>query len=226
MDKKKQRILSIIIGLILASLLIYIGVRVLQQRASRASVPESFTAERIDSDTCRITAKTQTDEALLFRYGETTPTFYYRMEAANITPDADGTYIQEADVNNLGSGQITFLVENHEDVSTTCEPFTGSSDTPSDDTAPVGLQDTTGGQQTVPQPTAIPVVEEPVVEDPVVDEPVEVVSKEALTKAEADAYFESNPNNDVIDCANEFKEDYLSYIQVCNEAWRDSTATE
>ena len=210
MDKKTQRIVSIVIGLILAGLLLYIGFRIVQQRASRASVPESFTASRVDIDTCRISASTLSDEPLLVRYGETSPTFYYRMESSNITPQADGTYLQEADVNNLGDGSITFLVENHEDISTICEPFTGSAGGDDTDDSLSGFE----GTGDLTEPTEVPV------EDDDIEEVVEVISLEALTLDQAEAFFENNPNDDVIDCTNEFKDDYISFIQPCNAAWR------
>jgi hypothetical protein len=215
MEKKKQRIISVVIGLVLASLLIYIGVRIIQQRASRASQPTSFAAERVDVDTCRITASTVTDEPLLLRYGESAPTFYYRMEAVNIEPQSDGSYKQEADVNNLGSGQISFLVEGHEDSQTTCDPFTGSAGSEDSDAGSDPLLD---GPASSPQLTT-PAETEPD-ETPTPTDPASV-SKTALDQETADAYFDDNSNADAVGCFNEFKDDYYGVVQMCNQAWRN-----
>lgn len=262
MDKKKQRVISIIIGVILASLLLYIGVRVVQQRVSKASLPENLTASRVDADTCKISATTKTDEPVLLKYGETAATFYFRMEAQNIQPQADGSFLQEADINNLGAGKIMFLVENSEDVQTTCEPFTGDESASADgsgstaDTAgganganadgtdaDATGADATGGNtaddvnpDTASDPldssqndTASDSTDSSADPEIIGSEedgasltptPAGSLEKTALTGTLADAYFKNNPSEDFTGCMTEFKDDYYSIVQVCNEAWR------
>lgn len=217
MEKKKQRIISAVIGVILASLLVYIGFRIVSQRASQASQPESFSCARVDIDTCRCSGITKSDVPLLLRYSET---FYFRMESVNIEPQADGTYKQEADINNLGSGQIPFFVENHEDVRTSCDPYTASagSEDPKTDSDPLLDNDPVSS----PQPTTVQSLEPTdALEEP---EPTEATSleREALDRDTADAFFEDsgNADADAQDCFEEFKADYYGVVQVCNESWR------
>lgn len=219
MEKRKQRIVSIIIGLVLASLLIYIGVRILQQRSSRASIPESFTVERIDTDTCRPTLITRTDEPVLLRYGESAPTFYFRFEATDIEEQPDGTFQQQADVNNVGSGQITFLIEGQEDAQAMCDVSTNAA-AEKDTKADADPLLDGGVISQAPEPTAAP---EPTLalEEPT---PTDAPAKSGLPKATADEYFAKSGNEDAdfIDCFNEFKDDNYGVVQVCNEAWRDA----
>jgi len=239
MDKKKQHIISIIIGVILATLLLYIGVRVVQQRASKASQPENLTATRVDVDTCKISATTRSDEPILLKYGETAATFYFRMEAQNIQPQADSTFVQEADINNLGSGKVMFVVENNEDIQTTCEPFSGDSaditaDGHASDAAgsPAGtgsvsdttssLDDTSAADDATlsPTPTEPEVIDSSDEESALTPTPTGSLVKVALTRTIADAYFKDNPTADFTGCMTEFKDDYYAIVQVCNEAWR------
>lgn len=228
MDRGAQKVVSAIIGIILSGLLVYIGYQIVSQRASQASQPENFTCERVDVDTCRCSGLTKSDEPLLLRYGETSPTFYYRMESVNIEPQADGTYKQEADINNLGSGQVSFLVENHEDIQTSCPAYTasaGSDDTSSDDSDIAGIEPISSPQPTTRQP------EDPVAQPTITPDDSDEVTptdtpdplkREPLTRPVADAFFadSGNADADAQDCFEEFKDDYYGVVQVCNEAWR------
>ena len=217
MEKRKQRVISIIIGLILASLLIYIGVRVVQQRGTRASQPERVTADRKDNDTCELSAITLTDNPVLFRYGN----FYYRMEQTDIAKQADGAFLQKADVNNISPGQVTFIVEGHEEMQAICDPFTNSAGT-SDTNAGTDPLLEGNALNTDPEPTTEPEAEA----DPTPAEPEPTtapsISKSGLTRDMADEFF-ADPDNDeadFIDCIHEFEDDYRGTVQVCNEAWR------
>lgn len=223
MERKKQRIVSLIIGLILAALLIYIGVRIVQRRSSRASQPETFTVERVDATTCRPTAVTLTDTPILLRYGETAETFYFRYEASNIEKKEDGTFSQVADVRNLGAGQINFLVEGHEDIKAVCDAFSSASgDTGSAD-EPDALA---GSDEPLVEPTTTPEITEAPVEEAPDPTPTEAVStsRTGLPKATADAFFAEDANSDAdfTDCNDEFQDEYYGVVQVCNEAWRDA----
>lgn len=231
MDQKKQHIVSVIIGIILAGLLVYIGVRIVQQRTSRASLPENLTATRLDADTCTVSASTKTDEPLLLKYGETAATFYFRMEPSNIQPQSDGTYLQEADINNISSGKMMFILENDENVQTTCEAYveeepsaSANADEPTSPNASDALTDSTSEEPTPTEPEIIDSTDE---SSTITPTPTTSTStddslvKTALTRALADAYFDDNPDADFTGCMEEFKSDYYALVQVCNEAWRN-----
>lgn len=231
MDQKKQHAVSIVIGLVLAGLLVYIGVRVVQQRSSQASLPENLTATRLDADTCTVSATTKTDEPLLLKYGETAATFYFRMEPSNIQPQSDGTYLQEADINNISSGKMMFILESDENIQTTCEAFVEEQPQAADESESTASNlDSTAAdvpESTQSEPEIIDSTDE---ESTAVPTPTESESsssssdgleKTALTRDLADAYFDENPNADFTGCVEEFKADYYALIQVCNEAWRN-----
>ncbi len=230
MDKKKQHVASIVIGLILAGLLVYIGVRVVQQRSSQASLPENLTATRLDADTCTVSATTKTDEPLLLKYGETAATFYFRMEPSNIQPQSDGTYLQEADINNISSGKMMFILESDENVQTTCEAFVEEQPQVAEES-----ENSTANPESTPDEAVEPTQSEPEIIDSTDEEstavptPTESMSssaddsleKTALTRDLADAYFVENPDADFTGCVEEFKSDYYELLQLCNEAWRN-----
>lgn len=209
MNKKAQRIASIIIGLVLAILLVYVGVRIVQQRGSQASEPINIQASRLDVDTCRITVTTRSDEPALLRYGESALTFYHRMQPENIEPGPDGNYEQVADISNISAQQVTFIVENFEDIQAQCQPYTSSSGS-SDSEA--GLEDILPTQ--APEPTSVP---EPTENEPA---PTAGISKVGLDADTAEAYFDANSGATINDCVDEFKEDYYGVVQVCNKASR------
>ncbi|MBP9798000.1 hypothetical protein KBC70_02535 [Candidatus Woesebacteria bacterium] len=214
MDKKKQHIVSIVIGIILTVLLLIIGVRIVQRRSSQASEPTSFSAQRTDADSCKITAITQSDEGILVRYGAASPTFFYRFSPENVAPQGDGSYIQEATIDQLSESRVTFVVEGHENITAACDPFSGAA----------SATDTQSGNDSI-LPTAEPTVEPsaaPTVE-PTVDVPEE---QEALTVEAAAAFYEDNPNEPMAGCVKEFENEYLGLASACGKAYyqRDTTS--
>lgn len=214
MDKKKQHIVSIVIGIILTVLLLIIGVRIVQRRSSQASEPTSFSAQRTDADSCKITAITTSDEGGLIRYGAASPTFFYRFSPENVAPQGDGTYIQEATIDQLSESRVTFVVEGHENITAACDPFSGAA----------SATDTQSGNDSI-LPTAEPTIEPtaaPALE-PTSVPPVE--EQEALTVEAAAAFYEDNTNATMAVCVKEFENEYLGLASACGKAYyqRDTT---
>lgn len=209
MNKKAQRIASIIIGLVLAVLLVYVGIRIVQQRGSQASEPINIQASRLDVDTCRVTVTTRSDEPALLRYGESALTFYHRMQPENIEPGPDGNYEQVADISNISAEQVTFIVENFEDTQAQCQPYTSSTGSSDSDTSLDEILPTSA-----PEPTSVPEPTESAPEEP------SSVSKVGLDADTAEAYFNANSGATINECVDEFKQDYYGVVQVCNKASR------
>lgn len=216
MERKKQRIVSIIIGVILAVLLITIGVRFVQRRASKASQPESITAQRVDADTCKVSAVTSTDEPLLIKYGSTTPTFFYRIEPSQIAPQGNGKYLQEAQIDQVGEEQVTFTVENFENISTICEPFSNTA----------GTQDTTANNNVIPTEALSPTAA--LSEEPSPTQAPEItkssVEKEGLSMEKATTYYQEHPDAFISACVDEFKDTYMGLAQICGAAYQKHKA--
>ena len=225
MDKKKQKLVSMVIGLVLALLLVVIGVRVIQRRASRASAPQNFSVSRVSETSCLATWTSEHGDvsAWLVRYGENEGSmpFFHRPEEPDMSSLGDGTYQIKTEINNLSENKINFVIEGYEEARASCDPYTGSAGS-EDSTAGTGLdivQDD-GGPINTPPPTSVP---EPT-EEP---EPTKgaVIVKSALSKADADAFFneQSDAGNtvDVTDCWDNFGDDYISYVQPCAEAAAD-----
>lgn len=207
MDKKKQHIVSIIIGVVLTVLLLIIGVRIVQRRSSQASEPTSFSAQRTDADSCKITAITKSDEGILVRYGAASPTFFYRFSPENVAPQGDGSYTQEATIDQLSESRVTFVVEGHENITAACDPFSGSAST----------TDTKSGNDVI-LPTSAP-TEEPTAAPTL--EPTQELAKEqeALTVEAAAAFYEDNATGTMAECVKEFEGDYLGLASACGKAY-------
>lgn len=223
MDKRKQRIASIIIGLILAGLLVVIAVRVIQERASRASAPTSFSATRIDVDSCRITMTTMTDDPGLLQYGSPgNLTFYHRFDESQVTPNSDGTFTQEADVNDLSEDSVEFMVVGHEDARAICAPYTGSTGGQDTSAGKTGI-DALDSQDAVAQPTEPPSVpDEPITDtDTDLDDPDGDEDYTPLTIELAREFFQQNEGSDATECWDEFKANYTSYVHPCAQAWKE-----
>ena len=215
MDRKKQRIFSVIIGLILAGLVLVIGVRVIQRRASQAAQPASYTVKRISATSCQISAVTETDEPITSRYGEVSPTFFFRFDPSQITPQGDGRYLQEATIEQLGEGRITFVVENYENISTTCDPFSGAASNV-DTSATESILPTAAPEPTAADlPTATPTIE-----------PTAAPAATELPLEKAVAFFEATENSEAFigECVEEFKATYVGLVQVCGAGYQQHTA--
>ncbi len=210
MDKKKQHIVSVIIGLILTLLLVIIGVRIVQRRSSQASEPTSLSAQRTDQDSCKLSATTKSDDPILVRYGAASPTFFFRFEPANVSPQGDGSYIQEASIDQLSESRVTFVVEGHENVTAACDPYSGSAST----------TDTQSGNDSI-LPTSVPtaVPDEPTTAPTIAPELESSDEQEALTIEAAAAFYEDNPDTFMSDCVKEFEGQYLGLASACGKAY-------
>lgn len=217
MDKSKKHVASIIIGVVLTGLLLFIGFGVVQRRASQASEPTTFSAVRVDADSCKVTAVTKSDEAILLRYGAASPTFFFRFDAGNVTPQGDGSYTQESQIDQLSESRVTFVVEGHENITAACDPFSGSAST----------SDTKSGNDAIlptSAPTAIP--DEPTAAP--TSAPIEVTTEEqeGLTVEAAAAFYEDNTDASMSDCVKEFEGEYLGLASSCGKAYYQQEAAD
>ena len=183
--------------------------RQVQRRSSQASEPTSLSAQRTDLDSCKITVITKSDEPVLLRYGATAPTFFFRFEGANVTPQGDGSYTQEASIDQLSESRVTFVVEGHENITAACDPYSGSAST----------TDTKSGNDSIlptSAPTAIP--DEPTTAPTSV--PVQLTAEQdALTVEAATAFYEDNADAFMSDCVKEFEGEYLGLASACGKAY-------
>lgn len=218
MDKSKKHIASVIIGIVLTGLLIFIGFGIVQRRASQASEPTTFSAVRVDADSCKVTAVTKSDEPILLRYGAASPTFFFRYDAANVTPQGDGSYTQEAQIDQLSESRVTFVVEGHENITAACDPFSGSASTTDTKSGNDALLPTSAPTAAPEEPTATPTPSP-------ADTTTAAKEQEALTVEAAAAFYEDNTSASMSDCVKEFESDFLGLASACGKAYYQKTST-
>lgn len=211
----KQKIATTAIGVVLAALLIFIGIRIVQQRGSRASAPDSIMCERISENTIRVISQTATEVPLLYRYGTSaeTPTFFRRVEEREVTPNSDGRFTQTTDITGVSSDAITVLVEGAEDSRATCDPFT------------VSTEDTSAEEGIIP--TSDPIITEPPEELPTVSvteepTPTQTVERTALNLDDAKECFTDGTCETIQDCVAEFEDEHTGLANVCQNAYNQT----
>ena len=97
------------------SVLLIIGVRIVQRRSSQASEPTSFSAQRTDADSCKITAIIKSDEGILVRYGAAHQLFLSFFTRKCCSTRRWKLY-PRGNHWSLSESRVTFVVEGHENI--------------------------------------------------------------------------------------------------------------
>ena len=203
MNKRIQRIVSIIIGLIIAALLIYIGWRIIQRRQSRATTPVELQCE-IQGTNGTVTWRDANPEIEIISYGTVSSDSYPFLCEEENTPTSgeEGLYDHTCTIGPLVSG--TNYAVSIGDVTAQCS----ASETTEE--AVISIEPTSE-----PQPTEAP---SPTPEQNVEVTPVQ--DTQLLPQEKVTAYFDENEDATIEGCVNEFaSENYTGLGQMCSEEW-------
>jgi len=230
MDHKKQRIASIIIGLIIAIFIFAVGIRIVQRRQSRATAPKNLTC--IISGSEGIVKYSSADpEPGIVNY--TTEASYNANQQFSFIAEADnspkqaegGVYDQEIKIGPLVAN-TNYVVKVGDQIAT-CTASGGEQ-------SAAGLTPTQAAE--IPSepvnPTSQPMPEQSAVESTpipqstiVQEEPVQA-AQTGLTSEKVDKFYEDNPNGSIKDCSDAFKDEkdangdyYTNLGQACAEGW-------
>jgi len=201
MNKKTQRVVSIVIGLILASLLLYIGWRIVQRRQSRASTPVKLSCT-VQGSNGVVTWQDSNAAIEIIAYGTVSSgTYPFLCEEENTPESADGgMYTHECTIGPLVSGS-QYAVSIGE-ITTECAGDTAVGEP--------ALQPIEVAPTTKMEPTEGAITP--------ASEPIDL--SVLLPEDEVTAYFEDNPDASVSDCVTHFSsKNYTGLGQMCSEAW-------
>lgn len=202
MNKKTQRVVSIVIGLILASLLLYIGWRIVQRRQSRASTPAELSC-KVQGSNGVVTWQDSNAEIEIMAYGTVSGASYpFLCEEENTPEPADGgMYAHQCIIGPLVSGS-QYAVSIGE-ITMDC------------------AGDTVVGEPAINETEVKPtVILQPIRGAEVTPEAEVAEPSVLLPENEVEAYFEDNPEASMGDCVAHFApKNYSGLGQMCSEAW-------
>lgn len=228
LDKRKQKIVSIVIGAVLAVVLIYIGVRIVQKRSTQASQPVSLQAVRQPGagDECKVTFQSASCDKSIIQYGTDAsgnlPFFDNEEQEPRIA--AGGLCDHEFIVEGLSpSSTYTFAQVDHPEVKASCVPVAGAQAATAPTAAvtpsltPALIESESESAASTPIPTTSV---EAVGSDE--DEDVTTDAVQALTIQMALTYFTANTSSTAVACVNNTAfASYRGRAYACSIAWNE-----
>ena len=221
MDKNKQKIIAVSVGLVISILMIVVGVRIMQKRGSRASAPIELTCTISENEgTARW--RNSKPEMMIIGYGATEGQYPFLAEESN-APEAigNGSYQHEITFGPINQNSSYYVqVSGFEDAIAKCVVDDATS------TQSIEVEAEEPEPTNPLTPTAV-LIEE-ITPTPNDEEDDEETERMAPPTEDVDEFFSDNPSASILSCCNHFasEEDsngnpYVGIAAVCISAYNE-----
>ncbi len=218
MDKNKQKIIAVSVGLVISILMIVVGVRIMQKRGSRASTPLELVCT-IAGNEGSATWKNNNPEMMMIGYGTDEAQYPFLAEEETAPESIDsGSYKHTVSFGPLNSDSSYYVqVSGFEDATAKCI-MSNEESTQSVEVEAEELESTNPLTPTaVPTQEATPTLE---------DDEEEATVRIAPSAADVSAFYGGDGDISILSCCNHFaaEEDsngnsYIGIAAVCSQGW-------